>query len=172
MPLINSYINSYINLIVTWQQIGRSSTDGQVPPFAITDTKLYVSDATLSTQNNIKPLGQLKSGFKRTISCNKYQSKATIKTQNQYLDYLIDASFQGVNRLFVYHLEIIHIEQVTRYFLPTAKRKDYNVMIDSKSIFDQPVKNNQRTYENIKKLQLNTNNKYTKLLMILQPFIW
>ena len=45
---------------------------------------------------------QLKSGFKKTIYLNKYQSKVKIERQNQYLDYLSDyLSFQGINRLFV-----------------------------------------------------------------------
>ena len=48
-----------------------------------------------------KILQQLKSGFKRTVNWNKYQSKAAIQTQNQYLDYLIDPSFPEVNRLFL-----------------------------------------------------------------------
>ena len=43
--------------------------------FTITDTKLYVPVVTLSTQDNAKLLEQLKSGFKRTINWNKYQSK-------------------------------------------------------------------------------------------------
>ena len=67
--------------------------DDQVPIFPITDTKLYVPVVPLSTQENVKLLDQLKSGFKRTINWNKYQSKATIQAQNQYLDYLIDPSF-------------------------------------------------------------------------------
>ena len=69
--------------------------------FAITDTKLYVSFVTLSTQKNVNLIDQLKSGFKRTIKWNKHQSKVSIQTQNQYLNYLIDPNFQGVNRLFV-----------------------------------------------------------------------
>ena len=47
-----------------------------------------------------KLLEQFKSGFKRTINRNKYQSRKSIERQNQYLDYLIDSSFQGVNRVF------------------------------------------------------------------------
>ena len=45
-----------------------------VEQFSITDTKLYVPVVTLSKQNNAKFLPQLKSGFKRTINWNKYQS--------------------------------------------------------------------------------------------------
>ena len=61
---------------------------------------------TLSTDNNAKLLQQLKSNFKRTTNWNKYQSKAIIHTQNQCLDNLIDASFQGLNRLFPLSFEI------------------------------------------------------------------
>ena len=68
--------------------------------FSITDTKLYVLVVTLSTQDNAKLFEQLKSGFKRTINWNKYQPKKSIERQNQYLDYLIDPSFQAINKLF------------------------------------------------------------------------
>ena len=47
----------------------------QVIKFSITDTKLYVLVVTLSTQDNTKLLGQLKSGFKRTITWNECQLK-------------------------------------------------------------------------------------------------
>ena len=47
---------------------------------AITDTKLYVLMVTLSTQDNSKLFQQLKSGFKRTINWNKYQSKVLTET--------------------------------------------------------------------------------------------
>ena len=52
-----------------------------------------------------KLLQQLKSGFKITINWNKYQSKVKMQVRNQYLDYLIDPSFRGVNRLFVLSFE-------------------------------------------------------------------
>ena len=64
-----------------------------MPKFLITDTKLYVSVITLSTQDNAKLLKKLKSGFKRTINWNKYQSKMSTERQNHYLDYSIDSSF-------------------------------------------------------------------------------
>ena len=68
---------------------------------AISDTKFYVPLVTLSIQDNIKLLKQIESGFKRIIIWNKYQLKVTTHVQDQYLDYLINPSFQGVNRLFV-----------------------------------------------------------------------
>ena len=69
--------------------------------FQITDTKLYVPVVTLSKENDIKLLEQLKSGFKRTIKWNKYRSQMTIQPKNRNLNYLIDPTFSNVNRLFV-----------------------------------------------------------------------
>ena len=48
---------------------------------------------------------QLKSSFIRRINWNKYQSKVSMERKNEYLDYLIDQNFQGVNRLFVLSFE-------------------------------------------------------------------
>ena len=69
---------------------------------------------------------------------------------SQYLHFLIDPSFQGVNRLFVLSFKNEDDKKVSAgYDLLKAKTKDYNVMIDGKNVFDQPVKNNLRTYDNI-----------------------
>ena len=98
-------INFEINLIFPWSNnrcfIIDNPTDDQGTTFTITDTKLYVPVVTLSTQDNAKLLEQLKSGFKRKINWNKYEPKVTLVQRNQYLDFLINPSFQGVNRLFV-----------------------------------------------------------------------
>ena len=53
----------------------------RVTAFTITDTRLYVQVVTLSTNDNAELLQQLKSGFKRTINWNKYQSKVTIQNK-------------------------------------------------------------------------------------------
>ena len=73
--------------------------------FAITDTKICIPVMTLSTQDNTKLLQKLKSGFKRTINWNKRQSKVSTQEQNQYLDYLVDPSFQRVSKIFVLEFE-------------------------------------------------------------------
>ena len=102
--------------------------------FAITDAKHCVPVVLLSTQNNVELLEQLKLGFKRTFNWNKYQSNVEQISQNSCLYHLIDPSFQGVNRLFVFSFEnptdrTAHIE----YYLSKAEIKDYNVMIDAKN---------------------------------------
>ena len=71
----------------------------------ITETKLYVPVVTLSTQDSAKLLQQLKSGFKRIINWSKYELSVKTFAQNRYLNYLINPSFQGVNRLFVLSFE-------------------------------------------------------------------
>ena len=101
MPLINCEVN----LILTWSKdcvITNSAGEGK---FEITETKLYVPVVTLSTKDNEKLLQQLKPGFKKTISWNKYESSIKTFAQNRYLNYLINPSFQGVNRLFVLSFE-------------------------------------------------------------------
>ena len=65
-------INCEINVILTWSEKCVLANDTKAATFAITDTKLYVSVVTLSTQENAKLLQQLISGFKKTISWNKY----------------------------------------------------------------------------------------------------
>ena len=111
--------------------------------YSITDTKLYVTVVTLSTQDNAKLLEQLKLSFKRTINWNKYQANVSTERVNQYLDYLIDPSFQGVKRLCVLLFENeAQRASDKRYYIPTREIKNYNVMVDGQKFFDQPIRNN------------------------------
>ena len=100
-------------------------------------------------------------GFKRKIKWNNYQSKVTIQEQKQYLDYLIDPRFQGVNKHFVLLFENnAHRTSYNRYFFSTVKIKYYKVMIDRKNLLDQPVKNNIRTNDNIQKIATGQGDDY------------
>ena len=133
MPLINCEIE----LILDWSAdcvIISTNIANQNPTFTITETNLYVPVVTLSTQDNAKLLPQLKSGFKRTISWNKYLAKPELLAQNLNLNHLIEPSFQGINRLFILAFE--NDDQRTsnkRYYIPNVEIKDYNVMIDGKT---------------------------------------
>ena len=81
--------------------------------------------------------------------------------QNRYLDFLTDPIFLGVNRLFVLSFEDKNVqESYKRYFLPTVEIKDYNVMINGRNFFDQPVKSDLRTSDNIRKIATGQNNNY------------
>ena len=96
MPLINCEVN----LTLTWSSTCVVYNSTGTGTFEITDTKLYVPVVTLSTKDNSKLLQQLKSGFNRVISWNKYLSKTELLRRNANLNHLVEASFQGINRLF------------------------------------------------------------------------
>ena len=130
-------INCESDLILTCSDKCLLSNDAKVTTFAIADTNIYVPVATLSTQDNAKLLQQLKSGFKRTINWNKYESKVSTEEENPYLDFLINPSFQRVNKLFVLSFKNKEDKTVhTKHYLPTVKIKDYSVMINGQNFFD------------------------------------
>ena len=170
MPLINCEIN----LILTWSStcvIVSSNIQNQNATFAITDTKLYVPVVTLSTQENATFLQQLKSGFKRVIKWNKYLSKPELLAQNQNLNHLVEPSFQGVNRLFVLAFSNdISRTSDDRYYLPNVEIKDYNIMINGENVFDQAIKNNKVTYENIRKIATGQGDDYTTGCLLDYPY--
>ena len=126
--------------------------------FQITDTKLYVPVVTLSKENDIKLLEQLKSGFKRTIKWNKYRSQMTIQPKNRNLNYLIKPTFTNVHRLFVLSFNTDNRYSYSNYYVPKVEINDFNVLIDGKSFFDLPVKNAEEAFEKIVEI---SNNDYT-----------
>ena len=88
--------------------------------------------------------------------------KPELLPQNPNLNHLIEPTLQGMNRLFVLAFE--NDEQRTsnkRYYIPNVEIKDYNVMIDRKNIFDQQIKNDKVTYENIRKIATGRVDEYT-----------
>ena len=119
-------INSEVNLILTWSPTCVITNSTGAGTFEITDAKLYVPVVTLSTKENAKLIQQLKSGFKRVINWNKNLSKPELLRQNPNLNYLIEPSFQGVNRLFILAFE--NDTQRTShsgYYLPNVEIKNY-----------------------------------------------
>ena len=119
--------------------------------FQIIDTKLYVPIVTLSTKNDKKLLEQLKSGFKRTVKWNKYKSQMTIQSNNNNLNYLIDPIFTKVKRLFVLsftrNAEGDRRDYFSHYYVPNFAIKDFNVLINGKSFFDLPLKNEEEAWD-------------------------
>ena len=102
----------------------------QVPTFAITGTKLCVPVITLF----YKKLKQ-KIYKKLTLQINftKNWNQVSIGRPNQYLDYLIDPSFQRVDRLFVLSFENNDLRtSFKQYFLPYV---DYDVMINERNFW-------------------------------------
>ena len=112
--------------------------------FKVTDTKLYVPVVTLSKENDIKLLEQLKSGFKRTIKWNKYRSQMTVQPKNNNLNYFSFQRIAGEN-----NTTKDYRDSFSHYYVPNVRIKDFNVLIDGKSFFDLPVKNEEETSEKI-----------------------
>ena len=85
--------------------------------------------------DNNKLLENIKQGFKRTISWNKYRSEITTQTRNNNLDYIIDPPFKNINRFIVLSFKNGDDD-------PTRKssEKYFNTLIDNKPFFDEPVK--------------------------------
>ena len=95
-------INSKIHLELNWN-IGGYNANNRETTFKITSTKLYVPIVTLSTKDNGNLTKQLNKRFKRSVYWNEYKSKIETKEAdaNNLKRFPLDASFQGLNRLFV-----------------------------------------------------------------------
>ena len=82
--------------------------------------------------------------------------------QSNNLNYLIDPTFMNVNRLFVLSFPRNNNTDsrysFSNYYVPKVKVNDFNVLIDRKSFFDLPVKNEDESYEKI--IDMSNNNDY------------
>ena len=87
----------------------------------------------------------------------------TVQPENNNLNYLIDPAFTNVNRLFILSFTRDNADDnrdsFSDYYLPNVEIKDFNVLIDGKSFFDLPVKNEEEAYE--KTMDMSNNNDYT-----------
>ena len=92
----------------------------------------------------------------------------TIQPKNKNLNYLIDSTFTNANRLFVFSFQRIAggnnttkdcRDSFSQYYVPNVRIKDFNILIDGKSFFDLPVKNEKEAYE--KSIDMSNNNDYT-----------
>ena len=127
---------------------------------AINDCKLYIPIVTLSKDDEIKLLTNLKSGFTREIEWNKYRSQMSTEAINNNLKILIDPTFTNVNRLFVLAYQTADDRQsFSEFYLPRFMVKDFNVIIDKLAFFDLPIKTEEEAYEKI--LDISRNNEYT-----------
>ena len=56
------------------------------------------------------------------------------------------------------------------YYFPKVEIKDYNVMIDGRNIFDQPINSMNKTYENIRKIATGKGDDYTTGCLLDYPY--
>ena len=116
--------------------------------FKIRNTKLYVPIVTLSSKDNAKLVKLLESEFNRPVCWNEYQKKIETRNldSNNLTRFLLDASFQGVRRLFVLGFDNtengakkVEKNSHIKYFLPRVNITNYNVLIDGRNFYHQPI---------------------------------
>ena len=90
---------------------------------------------------------------------------------NSYSDFLVNPSFLEVDRFLVLLFEnkgdrIIH----TGYYIPKVKIRNYNNMTDPQNFFDEPLKNDMRTYDNIRKIETGQEDDNTTDCLLDYPY--
>ena len=160
MPLVNCKIE----LSLKWYENCILSSAETAVTFAITDTKPYVPIVTLKIEDNAKLSKLLNEGFKRSIYWNKY--KIIFKNYNdEYIRERLDASFQGVNKLFVLPYasgdNITNENSYRKYFLPRLKIKNYNIEIDGRNFYDQSINDLIKQYDEVRKISTGQGDDYT-----------
>ena len=158
-------VNCKIEFSLGWYEECILSNAETVATFKITDAKLYVPIVTLKTEDNTKLSKLLSKGFKRPIYWNKYKIVFRNYNENECIRERLDASFQGVNKLFV--LPYASGDNVTgeksyrKYFLPRLKIKNYNIESDGTNFYDQPISDLTKQYDEIRKTSTGQGDDYT-----------
>ena len=162
-------INYKIHLELNWTKDCVMSTIADTT-FKITNTKLYVPIVTLSSKDNVKLVKLLEEGFKRPVYWNEYQTKIETRNldNNNLTRFPLDASFQGVRRLFVLAFDNtdngakkVERNSHTKYFLPRVDITNYNVLINGRNIYDQPINDLVKQYDEIRKTATGQGDDYT-----------
>ena len=144
------------------------STDAGDAVFIINDTKMYVPVVTLSKEDNKDFIEQQNKGFQISIYLNECKTKGQDKDANanefKYIN--LDPSFQGVNRLFVMVYSRTDNNQPTKngqrkYYLPRIDLKKYNVIIDGRNFYDNPIESDIEKYRKLKKVMIGKGKDYT-----------
>ena len=121
---------------------------------------MYVPIVT-STKDNVNLTKQFNEGFKRSVYWNEYKSKIETKEAdaNNFKRFPLDASFQVVNRLFVLAFDNtnsgdnkVERDSHRKYFLPRVDIINYNVLIDGRNFYDQPINDQIKKYDEIRKI--------------------
>ena len=154
-------INCKIHLELNWSKDCIISSLANTT-FKITNTKLYIPIVTLSSKDNVKLVKLLVEGFKGPVYWNEYQTKIETRNsdQNNLTRFPLDASFQRVRILFVLAFDNsndnnknVARNSHTKYFLPRVNINNYDVLIDGRNVYDQPINDQIKQYARLEKLQ-------------------
>ena len=167
MPLINCKIK----LNLTWKKKCVLSTGAGEAVFIINDKKMHVPVVALSKEDNKDFIEQQNKGFQRSIYWNEYKTKGETKDAdaNNFKYIALDPSFQGVDRLFVMaynKLAAANENQFNKdstrvYYLPRNDLNKYNVIIDGRNFYDNPIESDIEKYRELKKVMIGKGEDYT-----------
>ena len=156
MPLINCKIK--LNL-TRKKECVLSTGDGDAA-FIINDTKLYVPLVTLSKEDNKDFIEQKNKKFQRSIYWNEYKTKEINENAdaNMFKYINLDPSFQGVNRLLVMAYNRANCQPTRngqrKYYLPRIDLGKYNVIIDGRNFYDNPIESDIEKYRELEKVMI------------------
>ena len=150
-----------------------NATGAHSATFKIADAKIYIPIVTLSAKDNVRLSNLLGKGFKRSIYWNKYKVTdnkiVEIATNNEekYIRELLDSSWQGIKRLFVLVYDNnegdnkVSVDSFKKYSLPRFKTEYYNIKIDGRNFYDQPINELIKQYDEIRKTSTGQDDDYT-----------
>ena len=143
------------------------STDAGDAVLIINDTKIYIPVVTLSKEDDKDFIEQQNKGFQRSIYWNECKTKELTENAdaNVFKYNNLDSSLQGVNRLFVMAYNRVD-GQPTRngqqkYYLPRIDLEKYNVIIDGRNFYDNPIETDIEKYRELKKVMIGKGEDYT-----------
>ena len=135
------------------------------------------TDCYLSAEDNVKLSKILSKGFKRTVHWNEYKAidnkivGIAANNEEKYIRELLDSSYQGVKRLFVLVYDNtagndqVSIDSFKKYFLPRVKIENYNIEIDGRNFYDQPINDSIKQCDKIRKISTGQGDDYTGCLL-------
>ena len=119
---------------------------------------------TLLAEDNAKLSKLLSQRFKRNVYWNEYKVIPNIileiaaNDEEKYIRQLLDSSCQGIKRLIVIAYnnkegnDKVSVDSYKKYFFPRVKIENYNIKIDGKDFYDQPINDSIKQYDETRKI--------------------
>ena len=124
----------------------------------------------MSKEDNKDFIEQQNKGFQRSIYWNEYKTKElTVDSDDNNANVVmyisLDPSFQGVNRFFIMTYSRVNNQPTKdgqrKYYLPRVDLNKYNVIIDGRNFYDNPIESDVKKYRELRKVMIGKGEDYT-----------